>query len=54
MSEKNALVTGANRGLGLEVSKQSAEQDYHVFMGARNLSAKHRITLAKRSSSDGH
>lgn len=32
-----ALVTGANRGLGLEVSKQLAELDYTVLLGSRNL-----------------
>lgn len=32
-----ALVTGANRGLGLEVSKQLAELGYSVMMGSRDL-----------------
>ncbi len=32
-----ALVTGANRGLGLEVSRQLAACGYHVLMGCRDL-----------------
>jgi len=33
-----ALVTGANRGLGLETSRQLAQQDILVLMGCRNAS----------------
>lgn len=31
-----AIVTGANRGMGLEVSRQLAQQGYHVIMTARD------------------
>lgn len=34
--QKTALVTGANRGLGLEISRQLAQQGYEVFMGMRD------------------
>lgn len=37
MSERTiALVTGANRGLGLEVARQLAKQDMTVIIGARD------------------
>jgi NAD(P)-dependent dehydrogenase (short-subunit alcohol dehydrogenase family) len=38
MSEQGgvALVTGANRGIGLEVARQLAERGYHVLLGARD------------------
>ena len=34
---KSALVTGANKGIGLEVAKQLAQNGYSVYMGSRNL-----------------
>jgi len=34
--EKTALVTGANRGIGLEVSRQLARKGFRVFLTARN------------------
>ena len=30
-----ALVTGANRGIGLETARQLAQKGMHVLMGAR-------------------
>lgn len=32
---KRVLVTGGNRGLGLEISRQLAQQDLQVFLGSR-------------------
>lgn len=34
---KTALVTGANRGIGLEISKQLADKDITVIMTSRNM-----------------
>lgn len=34
---KTALITGANKGIGLEVARQLAQKGYHVYMGSRNL-----------------
>jgi len=33
---KTALVTGANRGIGLEVCKQLGKIGFHIFLSARN------------------
>ena len=35
--KRAALVTGAIRGLGLEVSRQLAERGVHVHMGIRDM-----------------
>lgn len=37
MQTKIALVTGANRGIGLEVVKTLAYKEFQVFMGVRDL-----------------
>jgi NAD(P)-dependent dehydrogenase (short-subunit alcohol dehydrogenase family) len=47
---KNALITGANKGIGREVARQLASKDFHVFIGARNADAGRAVTnaLAKK------
>ena len=36
---KTALVTGANKGIGLQVARQLAERGFRVFLGARKTEA---------------
>ena len=36
-SKRLALVTGANKGLGLEISRQLGKAGFTVFLGARNI-----------------
>jgi len=35
-NSKTALITGANKGLGLEVARQLAAKGFHVFLTARH------------------
>ena len=44
--ETIALVTGANRGIGLEVGRQLAEQGALVLLSGRNLEAIHLAATA--------
>ena len=38
-SKKSALVTGANKGIGLEIARQLGKAGFLVFLGARNEEA---------------
>jgi len=52
MSEmKTAVVTGANRGIGFETSRELAGRGFHVVLTARNLAAGARAL--KRLQADG-
>ena len=34
---KSAIITGANKGIGLEVARQLSQKGYYVYMGSRHL-----------------
>jgi NAD(P)-dependent dehydrogenase (short-subunit alcohol dehydrogenase family) len=51
-AEKRALVTGGNRGIGLEVARQLAGQGVHVIIGARDA-AKGLQAVAQLSKAGG-
>ncbi len=36
VTRKTALITGANRGLGLEVARQLGEKGFHILLSGRN------------------
>jgi NAD(P)-dependent dehydrogenase (short-subunit alcohol dehydrogenase family) len=43
---KSALITGANKGIGLEVAKILSQQGYHVYLGTRNIDNAKDINLS--------
>ncbi|KFF03215.1 SDR family oxidoreductase [Flavobacterium reichenbachii] len=48
---KTALITGANRGIGLETARQLLENGYHVYLGSRELN--NGLEAAKKLKSEG-
>jgi short-subunit dehydrogenase len=34
---KKVLITGANKGIGLELTRQLIQKGYYVYMGSRDL-----------------
>jgi NAD(P)-dependent dehydrogenase (short-subunit alcohol dehydrogenase family) len=48
---KSALVTGANKGIGLEVARILAKKGFYVYIGSRNL--ENGISAAESLKADG-
>ncbi len=48
---KNALITGANKSIGFEETKQLLEKGYYVYLGSRNL--ENGIEAAKQLKDQG-
>ncbi|WP_413114067.1 SDR family oxidoreductase [Thaumasiovibrio sp. DFM-14] len=48
---KTVFITGANRGLGLELTKQYAERHYNVIACCRDIDSAHELTLLAQSYS---
>ncbi|UHG93912.1 SDR family oxidoreductase [Spirosoma oryzicola] len=48
---KTALVTGANKGIGLEVARQLAQHGYFVYLGSRTLA--NGLAAVEKLNADG-
>src|SRR6187397_633494 len=48
---KTALVTGANKSIGFEVTKQLAQKGIYVYLGSRNL--ENGIEASKKLNAEG-
>src|SRR5436189_5763624 len=51
-SQKTALVTGANKGIGFEVARELARLGLRVFLGARNAEAGQAAAEKLKSTGD--
>ena len=47
-----ALVTGANKGIGLQIAKDLAAHGFTVLVGSRNLVRDERVRRHRRHTSD--
>lgn len=50
--KKNILITGANRGLGLEFTQQYLEEGHRVFAGCRNPEEAHQLQNIQKNYAD--
>ena len=50
MSQRTALVTGGNRGIGLEVGRQLARLGHRVLLGSRSKTAADEIASECRAA----
>ncbi|MCL1093698.1 SDR family oxidoreductase [Shewanella kaireitica] len=48
---KTVFITGANRGLGLELAKQYAQRNYKVIACCRDIDSAHELTLLEQQYS---
>lgn len=48
---KSALITGANKGIGLETARQLLQKGFHVYLGSRDI--KNGLEAARKLKSEG-
>src|SRR4051812_42269274 len=47
---RTVLITGGNRGIGLETARQLAAKEFHVFIGTRDLAAGEKAAASLRKT----